>query len=146
MSTEGRRAIREQRLFYAFSAGLLLVVGLAIVFYTGPGRGLLRGHLGDVVVVPFLYFLWAVIRPDGRLVRGLGVIAISFTLEFLQLLDWVDADSPLLLQITLGTTFDPWDFVAYVIGLACAVVIERWWFRVVKNRSSRSRAHLYRTR
>lgn len=117
----------NHRKFYILLATLFFIAGITVLFYTGPGRAFLRGTMSDFLVVPFLYYLWAALYPTPRRIRAAGVLSLAFALEFFQLLELVDADSHILLQITLGTTFDPWDFVAYTVGLLIAVGIEGAW-------------------
>lgn len=119
----------NHRTFYGVATTLLFVTGMATVFYTGPGQLFLRGTIADALVVPFLYFLWATVRPDPRPVRAGGVLALAFGLESLQLLELVDPDSHILLQLTLGSTFDPFDFAAYAVGLVAALAVEEAWLR-----------------
>lgn len=119
----------NSRIFCAVTAGVFFVAGMGILAYSGPGALFLRGTMGDVLVVPFLYFLWAAARPTPWHIRAIGTYSLAAAIEFFQLLELVDADSHILLQLTLGTTFDPWDFVAYAVGLGIGVGIEWTWHR-----------------
>ena len=120
----------KHRTFYATATALFLVAGLTTVFYTGPGHAFLRATVADTIVVPFLYFLWSAAYPTSRPIRAGGVLAVAFGLETLQLLELVEPDSHLLLQLTLGSTFDPLDLVAYTVGLAVALAIEEAMLRM----------------
>lgn len=117
------------RIFYGVAAAIFFSAGIGILLYHGPGRVFLRGTAGDVLVVPFLYFLWAAVRPTSWKIRAIGTYTFASAIEFFQLLELVDTDSHILLQLTLGTTFDPWDFVAYAVGLSIGVAIEGAWKR-----------------
>lgn len=132
----------DQRILPGMMAGLFFSAGIGILLfhgvYEGPLAAFLRGTMGDVLVVPFFYFLWAAIRPTAWYLRALGVYAFAATLEFLQLLNLVDANSPLVLRLTLGTTFDPWDFAAYAVGLGMGVAIEGIWFRAAGARKTKT--------
>lgn len=124
MEKKSPKKRRRNQILYWILATIFFGIGLVVIFYSGPGRAFLRGIISDVIVVPFLYFLWGALRADRRIIRGGGVLAIAFVLEFLQLLELVGADSPLILKLIFGTTFDPVDLLAYVIGLGLAVAIE----------------------
>jgi hypothetical protein len=88
---------------------------------TGP----LRSFVGDVVVVVLLVSALAAVRigsTTGRLV-GVGLFALG--VEAWQGLAWVSADAHPLLQLTVGSTADPLDLVAYALGLGVAALAER---------------------
>jgi hypothetical protein len=114
------------RCYQAFAAGACLLAGLGVLVYQGPGRQLVRGALGDVVVMPFLYFGWGVLVPRFRKTRAVGVGLFAATAEGIQLLQVTSPDDPWWLRLILGTTFDPIDLIAYAVGLAAAYVIESW--------------------
>jgi hypothetical protein len=98
--------------------GLLLFVAV---------RGPVRGFGGDILVVVFLVAALATVglgRPGWRL-AGVGGLAIG--LELLQGLHLVGPQSHWLAHLLLGSTFDPWDIVAYGVGLLVAWRLERWW-------------------
>ncbi len=104
-------------------AGLLLA-GLALFRW---GTGLVRGFGGDVLVVVVMVAGLASIglgRPRSRLI-GVGAFAVGT--ELFQGLGLVGPESHWLLHLTLGSTFDPWDLVAYGLGLAVAAGLERAW-------------------
>lgn len=99
------------------AAGLLLFVG---------ATGMVRGFGGDILVVVFLTASLAAVglgRPASRL---LAVGALSVGLELLQGLHLVGPGSPWLVHLVLGSTFDPWDLLAYGVGLGIAAGLERW--------------------
>lgn len=95
-----------------------IALGLAVLAYRGPGRALVRGHAGDVAATMLVYALvsgaWA---ARGR-VRAVATLAIAVAIELGQLV-W-HARS-LAGELLIGSTFDPWDLVAYVLGIAVAV-------------------------
>jgi hypothetical protein len=84
---------------------------------------LIRGYLGDVLVVAFLYFLMGLLLRSQRLRLGL-VLAIAVITELRQ---WVVQATQVSLAeaLTLGATADPFDLLAYVVGLLLAFLIER---------------------
>jgi hypothetical protein len=110
----------------AVASALCLLAGLGVLVYQGPGREFVRGALGDVLVIPFLYFGWGILFPHARRARAVGVGLLAFTLEFAQLLQLTGPADPWWLQLILGTTFDPVDLMAYAVGLGAAYVVETW--------------------
>lgn len=102
----------------SLTAGLLL-----FAFAHGP----LRGFVGDVLVVVFLDAALATIGLGRARSRLAFVAALSVGLEGLQALHLVDKEAPALLHLLLGSTFDPWDLLAYALGLLPAFALERRW-------------------
>lgn len=77
----------------------------------------------------FLVACLAAVRvgsPRSRLV-GVGLVAVGT--ELFQGLHLVGPESHWLLHLTLGSTFDPWDLLAYALGLGVAAAAERAWGR-----------------
>jgi hypothetical protein len=106
-------------------AGITLAAGLTLFV---AARGPFRGLVGDVLVVVFLVAALAAVglgSPRSRLV-GVGVLSVG--LELLQGLHLVGPESPWILHLVLGSTFDPLDLAAYAVGLALAHALERWFW------------------
>jgi len=108
----------------AVVATATLVAGLALFAYA---TGVVRGLFGDVLIVMLGVSGLASVRvgrPASRIggVFGLGVLA-----EIVQALDLVGGDSHWLLHLTVGSTADPLDVVAYAVGAAVSVGLERVW-------------------
>ncbi len=117
-------ATRRRRL--AFLMLCSLVVGAFVLRYRGPGRAVVRGHLGDVAVVALLYWALAWLRW-GRARTRLAVVGLlSVGTELFQAMRPALSRSTLV-DLTVGRTFDPVDLAAYVLGLAVAFAIERRW-------------------
>lgn len=106
-------------------AGAALALGLACLAYGAtslPGRGLVRGHLGDVAAVAFLYALVALVVRAPVIVRVALVAVVAVVVELTQ--RGGEARGPAG-QLLVGAHFDPWDLAAYALGLAAAVAWER---------------------
>jgi hypothetical protein len=106
------------------AALVALGVGGFVLVYRGPGFRIVRGHGGDVAVTAFLFFVLGLVtrwswRPRVALV---GVIALATELVQLARLP---LRRTLLTELTVGSTFDPWDLLAYALGLLLAVAVQR---------------------
>ena len=99
--------------------GLVAIgIGLAVLAYRGPGRVIVRGHVGDVAATMLVYALAGMTLRASIAVRALVTFAIALAIELGQTV-W-QADS-MAGELLIGSTFDPWDLVAYAIGVAIAV-------------------------
>lgn len=100
---------------------ILFIIGLLILMYAGPGASVVRGSMGDVVVVMFLAIMVGGFSREWWI--G-AVIAFAFAvgIECAQLFIVTQNTAR---DVILGAVFDWWDFVAYVIGAILAMVIER---------------------
>lgn len=97
-----------------------LVLGLTALAWAAldlPGRELVRGHLGDVAIVMFLVAGFGLAMPRrGPRVWIALTASIALGTEVAQALGV--RGTGLLGELTIGSTFDPFDLLAYAIGLA----------------------------
>lgn len=101
---------------------IALAIGVLVLLYHGPGRAIVRGHVGDVAATMLVYAVLGVLWRARLAVRATATMAIAVAIEFGQ--TWWQLDSAAG-SLLLGTTFDVWDLVAYAIGTGLAVVWER---------------------
>lgn len=108
-------------------AAFALLLGAGCFFYRGPGRELIRGHLGDAAAAMLVYAVVGLAWRRSIVVRTLLAAGIVAAIELRQVLG--HALPGLTGELFFGATFDPWDFLAYGLGLAAAVAWElrpRW--------------------
>jgi hypothetical protein len=99
-----------------------LALGVAVVLYRGPGRGVIRGHVGDVAATMLVYAVLGIFWRARPMVRAVATMAIAVAVEVGQTL-W--HGKSFAAEMTIGSTFDAWDFVAYAAGVVIAVLWER---------------------
>jgi len=106
-------------------AAAALVVG-AVSWMWGtlalPGRVVIRGHVGDVAAVGFVYALIGLIWSARPAVRAAVTAAIALAIEIAQRGGGVSDGA--VGELVLGRHFDHWDLVAYAVGIALAVAWE----------------------
>lgn len=98
-------------------------IGVFVLLYRGPGRVIVRGHVGDVAATMLVYATLGAIWWRTRMgVRALVALAIAVAIEVGQMF-W--SARSLVGELLVGNTCDPWDIVAYVLGVGVALVWER---------------------
>lgn len=125
--------IPRSRLHLALLALAVIALGLASRRGYSPFPAALGNYPGDALWawVVLLCVAWvrpAITRP--RLVAWSLVIA--FAIEFLQLYQapWMQAlRANKLAYLVLGNGFDPWDLVAYAVGIAMGAAVDWAWAR-----------------
>lgn len=111
------------------AASVATVGWIALVLIFLYAHGWLRGFVGDAVVVVFLDAFLATIALgplSSARARLIAVATASMGIEGLQTLHLVGPDAHWVLHALLGSTFDPWDLLAYAIGVAVSSLLERW--------------------
>ncbi|HEU0030611.1 MAG TPA: DUF2809 domain-containing protein [Kofleriaceae bacterium] len=116
-----------------------LAIGAFVVVYHGPGRAVLRGHVGDVAATMLVYALLGLAWRARIAVRATVTLAIAVAIECVQTLVHLRSAAA---SFVVGTTFDPWDLVAYVAGVALAIA----WERYVSSRAGTARLHASHTK
>ena len=95
-----------------------LAIGVAVLLYRGPARGVIRGHFGDVAATMLVYAVLGLMWRARPAVRAAATMAIAIAVEVGQTM-W--RGEGLVGELTIGSTFDGWDFVAYGVGVVIAV-------------------------
>ena len=109
-----------------------------VLFWCATGT--LRSFVGDVVVIVLLVSALAAVRIGSATGRLVGVGLFAFGVEAWQGLGWGSADAHPLLQLTVGSTADPLDLVAYALGLGVAALAERAYCRAAGEQSAPHRS------
>jgi hypothetical protein len=104
-------------------AALALALGLATLLYAGPGRGFVRGHVGDVAATMLVYAAFGLTSWSLR-ARAAATLAFAVAVAAGQLL-WAPLGRSGVGALTLGSVFDPWDLVAYAVGVVTSIGWER---------------------
>lgn len=100
---------------------------LALLAIFGAGAGWLRSFFGDVLAVVWLYFVFKTVVAARPMPLALAAFGVGCALELGQYLarlgQWQIANP--VLRIVIGSTPDWLDVLAYAIGAAAVVAIER---------------------
>lgn len=84
--------------------------------YRGALRSFLTGYLIDIVLPFVLYFLFTlnINQTTQKIAVGAGIFIFGTAIEYLQYRG----------VGIFGRTYDPYDFVAYFVGVASAVMFD----------------------
>lgn len=108
----------------AVVAAVALALGLLCLLWGQqhwPGAWLVRGYLGDVAIIVFLVAALGVVWPRQAKARLVGVVGLAVAAEVFQTWHHVRGTA----GVALGTTFDPYDLVAYAVGAVIARYLAR---------------------
>ncbi len=105
-----------KRKYFVVAMACLLMGFLIVTVF--QDWGFIRGFLGDVLVVVFLYCLAKSVYAFKSVPLAIGIWLFALATEVSQYfklankLQWHNK----LSEILLGSTFDFWDIIAYTIG------------------------------
>ena len=104
---------------------ILFVIEALIAIYLKDG--FIRHTFGDFLVVILLYCFFKSFIKDKSYHIALAVFIISYTVEFLQLfnfLEFLHLQHNAIAKIVLGSTFHISDLVAYTMGIITILIFE----------------------
>ena len=100
-----------------------IALGAFVLVYRGPGRPVIRGHVGDVAATMLVYATLGALWPRARIwLRATIALVIATAIELGQLFWHADSTAG---ELLVGDTCDPWDIVAYAAGVVVALAWER---------------------
>ncbi|MCL2593218.1 MAG: DUF2809 domain-containing protein [Defluviitaleaceae bacterium] len=107
---------------------VFLALFIATVFIAIFATGVLREHIGDVIVVIVIYaFIKSFIKNEIKLL-WLYIFIFSVLIEVSQYFNLVERlgfyDNTII-RVALGTTFDFWDIVCYFAGCMIILAFEK---------------------
>lgn len=107
----------------AFILLLALEIGIA-VFNFHP---VIRGFVGDLLVILLIYSFLKIFLKTNSIKIALYVLGFAFFIEVLQLFKLVELFEiqSKILRTVIGSVFDWWDIVAYIIGFVLIILFER---------------------
>ncbi|HEY4616994.1 MAG TPA: DUF2809 domain-containing protein [Flavobacterium sp.] len=112
---------------YFAIAVVIFMIEVAIALFVHDS--FVRPYLGDVLVVILIYCFLKSFLKLTVLQAAAFVLLFSFTIEFLQYLNIVNAlhlENSKIARTVIGTSFSWIDLLTYVIGLAIVIVAEKY--------------------
>src|SRR5688572_29080729 len=112
--------------YFAF---VILFFAIEVLIALFVNDNFVRPYLGDVLVVILIYcFIRSFIRLPVSTVATI-VLVFSFSLEFLQYVHIVEKlglEKSSIARTVMGTSFAWNDLLAYVVGVAIVMVVEKY--------------------
>lgn len=102
----------------------ILLIAVFVLLYRGPGWPFVRGFVSDWLIVQLIYLVarfWVAYRRRYQLAAAIFLLGVS--VEVIQAL--VTLPQNLVAELTIGSTFDLLDILAYALGLITVLLIER---------------------
>lgn len=119
---KGEHLVRRH---FAISLAALLLAILS-KYYKGPLQAIVRGSLGDVLIIVAVYFSLRTFTPSLGARRSLlAVVLLAFAIELLQGFGVFQRNMGSVADYWLGKAFDLSDFIAYLCGAALCLGIDR---------------------
>jgi hypothetical protein len=118
MNTMNTKRIKNYKRAFVITLAIIVALLHFVIGpnYEGPFKSFLRGYLIDIILPFFLYFLFSLNANQTwqKIAVGAGIFVFGGIVEFLQYRGLG----------VFGSTFDPYDFVAYFVGIGSAVLFE----------------------
>ena len=111
---------------YFLFAMILLVTEILIAVYMHDR--FIRPYAGDFLVVILIYCFVKSFLRSGVWITAIAVLLFAYTVEILQyfnLVKLVGLQNSRLANIILGNSFEWIDMLAYTLGIALVIVIEK---------------------
>jgi hypothetical protein len=106
--------------------GVTLVGAVFVLLYRGPNWPFVRGYMGDWLVVQFIYLIarfWVSYRWRFHLAGS--VLLLGLLVEVIQFVGAGFIPRTFVAEVTIGSTFDPLDMIAFMLGLATVLGVEQ---------------------
>lgn len=99
-----------------------LIVCVFVVLYRGPGWPFVRGYVGDVAAAMLVYGVAGLVWRTRMTWRAVLAVVVVVAVELYQA---VGTALNGVAGFLVGSFPDPWDLVAYAVGIAVALIWER---------------------
>ncbi len=116
----------KRRLVY-FSLSVICFIACILIVKLFSDNQFIRGSLGDIVVILLIYFFIKIFKDLNALKLTVFTLAAAYIIEFLQYLkitSFIGLEHNTIVQLILGSVFDPKDLIAYTIGAILVYIID----------------------
>lgn len=116
----------KRRLIYLTFAFVCFLLCVLIVKLFN-NQVMIRGFVGDVIVVVLIYFLAKSFYQFKPAILALFVLIIAFSTEIVQymrIIKYIGLEGNRVAELTIGAVFDPMDLLAYSIGVTLVYLFD----------------------
>ena len=110
-----------------FGISLICFICCILIVKLFSGNHLIRGFIGDVVVIVLIYFFFKGFYNFNPAKLTALTLILAFAIEFLQYLKLVKTlglEENMLAVLILGSVFDPMDLLAYTMGAIITYILD----------------------
>ena len=102
----------------------ILLIAVFVLVYRGPAWTFVRGFISDWLIVQLIYLVARFWVPDRRRYQlAAAIFVLGVVVELIQAV--VIIPQNLVAELTIGSTFDLLDILAYAVGLLTVLLLER---------------------
>ncbi len=108
----------KRRFLYILLTTVSFAICVIIVVFFSQNH-IIRGFVGDVVIIFLLYFLAKVFSDASPLKLSFFILLSAFIVELMQyfrIIEILGLEQSKIAQIVIGSVFDPLDLLAYMAG------------------------------
>lgn len=112
---------------YFFLSFFLFFIEILIALYLNDR--IIRPYIGDVLVVIMIYCFFKTFHNGPVTITGLSVLLFAYiveTLQYFKLINYLGLQNSRLANIILGNSFEWIDMMAYTVGIAIVLCLERF--------------------
>ncbi|RMA56754.1 ribosomal maturation YjgA family protein [Ulvibacter antarcticus] len=120
---------------FKFAGATIILFLIEVGIATCQTHHIVRSYIGDVLVIILLFTFIRTFFKIASEKLVLWILIFAFVIEFLQLFQLAETFNiqSHVFRIIIGSVFDPWDLVAYVIGSIIILVMLKFFRRKQPN-------------
>ncbi len=115
---------RSRRFLYIIAT---LIGAVFVLVYRGPFWPFVRGYVGDWLIVQTIYLIarfW--VSDRWRYPLAGGVFLLGVLVEVIKYLSAGSIPRTFVAEMTIGSTFDPQNLIAYALGIVTVLIVEHF--------------------
>lgn len=123
--------MKRRQVYFLLCIACFIICIIIVLFFNNDS--FVRGYIGDFIIVILLYFFIKSIYDFQPINLALITLTFAFLTEFMQyigIMNYFGLGNNLISKIIIGSEFDPFDLIAYVLGLCLAYYIDD---RIIKK-------------
>ncbi|GEP98889.1 ribosomal maturation YjgA family protein [Chitinophaga cymbidii] len=112
--------------YFILTVLLFLIEVLIALYMHDP---FVRPYLGDVLVVMLIYCFVRSFVQAPEVPVALGVLAFSYvveTMQYFNIVKYLGLQQSRLANVVIGNHFTWVDILAYTVGIAITIAVEKW--------------------